>query len=98
LVKNYTQTYKKKYLIVTGHSLGAALSTHCVAQLTALGIKVDYFYNFGSPRVGDSKFHDWFHREYKSFMARITHWKDIVPHLPDEFWGFKHLKNEVSPF
>jgi hypothetical protein len=28
-----------------------------VAHLLHLGIKVDLFYNLGSPRVGDAKFH-----------------------------------------
>jgi predicted lipase len=94
-IDNYTATFKKRYLIVTGHSLGGALSTHAVAHLTALGYKVDYFYNMGSPRVGDERFHDWFTRKYGRFVARIVHWKDQVPHLPDEYWGFHHLHNEI---
>jgi surfactin synthase thioesterase subunit len=57
IVQNYTNIFKKKYLYITGHSLGGALSTHAVAHLLHLGIKVDLFYNLGSPRVGDAKFH-----------------------------------------
>jgi predicted lipase len=41
---------------VTGHSLGAALATHAVADLIANNITVQSFYNFGSPRVGDARF------------------------------------------
>lgn len=96
-VQNYTAVFKKSKLIVTGHSLGAALSTHAVAHLTHLGIKVDLFYNLGSPRVGDAKFHEWFTRVYGKFVGRIVHWKDPVPHLPFEAWGFQHLHNEVLP-
>lgn len=94
-VQNYTSVFKKKYLYVVGHSLGAALATHAVAHLTKLGIKVDVFYNLGSPRVGDSKFHEWFNRALGHFVARITHWRDPVPHLPLEVMGFQHIHNEV---
>jgi predicted lipase len=97
-VQNYTATFKKRYLIVTGHSLGAALAVHAAAHLTAIGIKVDFFYNFGGPRVGDWRFHQWFMNTRKGFVGRVTHWKDQVPHLPDEHWGFEHLHNEVSQF
>jgi predicted lipase len=81
-VQNYTGLFKKKYLYVAGHSLGAALATHAVAHLTHLGIKVDMFHNLGSPRVGDAKFHEWFMRAYGKYVSRITHYKDPVPHLP----------------
>jgi|JI6StandDraft_1071083.scaffolds.fasta_scaffold11293_10 predicted lipase len=94
-VQNYTAVFKKSKLIVTGHSLGAALATHAVGHLLHLGIKVDLFYNLGSPRVGDSKFHDWLSKLYGKFVGRIVHWKDPVPHLPFEAWGFQHLHNEV---
>lgn len=94
-VQNYTAVFKKKYLYVVGHSLGAALATHAVAHLNKLGIKVDVFYNLGSPRVGDSKFHEWFNRVLGHFAARITHWRDPVPHLPLEAMGFQHIHNEV---
>jgi hypothetical protein len=39
--------------MVTGHSLGAAIATHCVGELMHRNIKVDYFYTYGSPRVGN---------------------------------------------
>ena len=29
------------------------------------------------------------------FTARITHLKDIVPHLPPEFMGYVHVNTEV---
>ncbi len=96
MVQNYTAVFKKKNLYITGHSLGAALSTHAVAHLMHYGIKADLFYNLGSPRVGDAKFHDWFTRTYGRFVGRITHHQDPVPHLPLEAMGFQHLHNEVA--
>jgi len=44
---------------VTGHSLGAAMSTFAAADLNNLGYSV-ILYNYGSPRVGDNNFYSWF--------------------------------------
>lgn len=88
--------FRMPRLYVVGHSLGGAIATQAVAHLLTKGIKVDKFYTLGSPRVGDGRFHDWFSRMYKGgFVARITHYKDAVPHLPTESLGFEHLNNEV---
>lgn len=60
--------------------------------------KVTDFYNYGSPRVGDTKFTIWFNEQYggtSHFKARVTHGKDPVPHLPLEDWGFLHVNTEV---
>jgi len=63
----------------TGHSLGAAL-----AQLTAMDLlKAGYsvaMYNFGQPRVGDKNFAAF--ATSKLSTSRVTHDKDIVPHIP----------------
>ena len=58
----------------TGHSLGAALATLGAARFGA----VQGLYTFGSPRVGDAKFHDGFH--VKTF--RFVNNNDIVAKLP----------------
>jgi hypothetical protein len=60
-------------------------------------IKVTDFYNYGCPRVGDTKFTIWFNEQYGGdhFKARVTHRKDPVPHLPLEDWGFLHVNTEV---
>ena len=72
------------------------MSTLAVADLLHQGLHVDEYYSFGSPRVGDKKFYEWFDRVWgKRFKARITHHKDPVPHLPFELWGFHHLNTEV---
>ncbi len=83
---------------VTGHSLGAAIATHVTAHLMVNKYKVTDFYNYGSPRVGDTKFTIWFNEQYGGtthFKARVTHGKDPVPHLPLEDWGFLHVNTEV---
>jgi len=81
---------------VTGHSLGAALATHAAAHITKAGHKVIEFYNFGSPRVGNAKFSQWFDNIVKAnTKARVTHSHDPVPHLPLHDWGFNHISHEI---
>jgi hypothetical protein len=50
--------------------------------------------NFGSPRVGDSDFSDYFTNVIGS-IVRITHQDDIVPHLPPELFNFDHVYTET---
>ena len=44
---------KKDNLIITGHSLGAAMATIITSRLVELGYKNVVLYTYGSPRVGD---------------------------------------------
>ena len=85
-------------LFVTGHSLGAALAVLCATELGAskhsLGKKVEGVYTFGQPRVGNQAFHD-FYGTGTRVSWRVTHNRDIVPHLPLEAMGFHHTSTEV---
>lgn len=85
-------------IFVTGHSLGAALAALCAAELGAsshsLGFPIEGVYTFGQPRVGNTAFTSFYELgEHVSW--RITHWRDIVPHLPFEVLGFRHTSTEV---
>ena len=88
--------YNTQNIILTGHSLGAALST-----LLAFDILKDDVYEgyniyslitFGSPRVGNKEFVNSINN-INSF--RITHYYDIVPHLPQELLKYRHIYQEV---
>ena len=83
-------------LVLTGHSLGGAVTTLAGYALSAdLKFPVDNVYTYGSPRVGNSAFASnappagvtgW----------RVTHHRDIVPHLPpSHVLGFHHVAREV---
>jgi hypothetical protein len=57
-------------------------------------VDVDVLYTFEGARTGN--------QEYASFMnslfpnaIRITHYDDIVPHLPPKWTGFSHHGTEV---
>jgi predicted lipase len=55
--------YPNAPFLVTGHSLGAAIATltaaHLLADFNVNPASVS-LYTFGSPRVGDRAFADWF--------------------------------------
>ena len=59
---DYASTLHKKYptssMLITGHSLGAALSTLCAYDMKFALPSIDiYLYNIGSPRVGNTAFY-----------------------------------------
>lgn len=80
-------------VVFTGHSLGAALTTLAAMDYlqndpTATVI----LYNYGSPRVGNDQFAEWFSSNMK-MRARVTHHKDIVVHSPTHE-RFTHISGE----
>ncbi len=84
--------YPNAKITIFGYSLGACLATHARVHFWELGIPVDVFYTFGSPRVGDSLFADFFNSIiHPGFKARVTFRHDPFPHLPNYDWGFKHI-------
>lgn len=73
---------KGKHVIVTGHSLGAAMATVCASRLHSLGFNLS-LYTFGSPRVGD---HKWSKQFDKITHYRFVNNNDIVCAVPP--YGF----------
>lgn len=78
-------------VVVTGHSLGGALSTLAALTLTSLNTSITLI-NFGSPRVGNRDFAEFASSTIKN-RFRLTHYRDVVPHLP---WTerFVHISGE----
>lgn len=72
--------YPTYQVIVTGHSLGAALATLAAVDIKNAGIPVRLF-NYGSPRVGDNTFSAWV-SSWLTDHSRVTHRKDAVVHQP----------------
>jgi len=68
-------------VVVTGHSLGAAVATIAGAYLRSIGISCD-LYTYGSPRVGNEDFAKYVSSTSQGSTSRITHFNDPVPHLP----------------
>ena len=85
-------------ILITGHSLGGALAT-----FAALDIKRSFkslsnpikMYTFGSPRVGNQVFTDYFMNTLPNAYQRVTHYTDVVVQAPPRQLGFNHAGNEV---
>ena len=93
-IKELINHYKTKTFLLTGHSLGAALSTLLAYDMIKIneGYEVSLI-TFGSPRIGNSDFvYDMF--KYKLYSKRVTHYYDIVPHMPEEILHYLHIPNE----
>ncbi len=81
-----SKNLSNKKVIVTGHSLGAALATLCANRLSK-----DYnaditLYTFGSPRVGDKKWAS----NFTVSAFRFVNNNDIVPAVPGDIM-FDHV-------
>ena len=91
LYAHYTKNAEGKQLLVTGHSLGAALATlysHRICDSNSV------CYTFGSPRVGTPK-----QTKKMSFTAyRFRNNNDIVTKVPPEFLGFSHKSDKTTYF
>jgi len=94
------ETYWAEYgadtpLQITGHSLGAALATHCAIDFyDQKQIQPTFVYTYGQPRVGNEQFAE-FYNSCINLHYRVTHRKDPVPHVPTEDMGFYHVMEEI---
>ncbi|XP_066380262.1 lipase-like isoform X2 [Miscanthus floridulus] len=87
-------------IIVTGHSMGGAIASFCALDLAmSFGSNNVHLMTFGQPRVGNAAFASYF-AKYVTNTIRMTHERDIVPHLPPYFFflpqlTYKHFPREV---
>jgi hypothetical protein len=70
---------KDKTVIISGHSLGAAVSTIVGLDLNQKGYST-VVYNFASPRVGNKLFQELIDNSLNIF--RVVNISDIIPNLP----------------
>jgi predicted lipase len=95
-IKEQNKLYPSYNILITGHSLGAALGTLAAFESVYLyEIKPDkiQLLTYGSPRVGNKAF-----KQYMMaivFSWRTTHYYDIVPHVPEEFLDYIHITQEI---
>jgi len=83
-------------IYITGHSLGGALATLCAVDIkTSVGAANSvYLYTFGTPRVGNAAFAQYF-TSLTAENWRVIHYADLVPHLPLQSMNFHHEPREV---
>lgn len=93
-VLNLQKKHGYKRVIITGHSLGAAVAQLIGMELTAVFIE-NQIYNFGQPRVGNDKYSEFLTKNMEGLLYRFTHNKDTVPHTPPREIGYFHSCREV---
>merc|ERR1712113_1174488 len=75
-------------LVVSGHSLGAAMSTLAAIYIRGeLGLRIENVYTYGKPRVGNYAFVSAFQAlaerdKVSPAMWRVVHFHDPVPRVP----------------
>lgn len=88
-------------VVLTGHSLGGAISALAALELEARGVNVTIT-TFGEPRLGNKnmaeymdKIFPWNVPESDAKYRRVTHADDPVPLLPFESWGWNMHGGEI---
>jgi hypothetical protein len=84
-------------VLVTGHSLGAALAALALPDIVNVlrgqsGVPSDLkitLYNLASPRVGHADFKSFFNARFSCW--RIANTWDLVPNVPPELAGYAHV-------
>ncbi|KAK5979012.1 Triacylglycerol lipase [Trichostrongylus colubriformis] len=88
-------TYK---IWVTGHSLGGALASLAASYIISeeqVPSSTVQLVTFGQPRVGNV-FYAMAHDRQMAYSFRVTHWRDIVPHIPPEYFElYYHHRSEA---
>lgn len=93
--------YNNNKLLITGHSAGASMGTLLYFQLiydSFYNYQFPYLVTFGSPRVGNKEFVNRIinYQKIKDTISyRVTHYYDMVPHVPQEFLNYNHIPNEI---
>jgi predicted lipase len=94
-VNNISKKYDTQQILITGHSLGGAIATLLSFDILYNNLNYDIkLITFGSPRVGNQHFVENFNK-YNIYSKRITHYYDIVPHLPQQFLNYRHISQEI---
>lgn len=89
VVEKYVANGGKK-VILTGHSLGGALSSIAAYHYSKIYQDLDIFtYTFGSPRVGNTTFAE---NKCHSQGCRVYNYQDLVPMVPFTF-RFEHVNS-----
>lgn len=101
-VRQLRATRPEAQLIVTGHSLGAALVPKLVAHLDYAGIPTRFAVAHCAPRGGNRAWAEWYDSRFT--YDRTPTWSivniragepDMVTRVPKRRWGFRHTGRRV---
>jgi predicted lipase len=84
-------------VVVTGHSLGAALALLELVYLplhVPEGTRVSAF-TYGMPRVGNEPFANYVDATHNGNLTHINNKEDVIPIVPGKSLGYVHPSGEV---
>ncbi|KAJ9089357.1 hypothetical protein DSO57_1013730 [Entomophthora muscae] len=84
-------------LIITGHSLGAAVATLAASDLLhrkMITPKRLHLFTYGEPRTGNLAFVRWLNSQ-PAHITRVVNENEIVPHVPPASFGSAHHSTEM---
>ncbi|KAI0769615.1 alpha/beta-hydrolase [Trametes elegans] len=96
-VQSALESTGSKKVVVTGHSLGAAIAS-IDGMMLRMKLDPSIFVNtvvFGLPRVGNQAWADLVDSTLGSSFTFVTNQKDPVPLVPPQELQFQHPSNEV---
>ena len=94
VVKEQLEKYPNYEIIVSGHSLGGALSTLFGFELSKEIQNKITIYSFASPRVGNLNFKKKFTERKNLKHFRVTYKRDIVPSFP--MLNYHHVGTHIK--
>ena len=96
-LKSLKSKYPQAKTVISGHSLGAAMANFAYLDACDFLSQNDLLITYGSPRVGNFKFANFYNLKScgGGNRIRVTHNRDPVPHLPLQIMGFQHAISEI---
>lgn len=93
---NYLRArYPNAQIQLTGHSLGGAIATLIAADISLQINQPITFYTFGSPRIGNPAWAEWFLSTFHGHYYRVTHGRDLIVHMGLEAMDYRHIPQEI---
>ncbi|KAF9644329.1 alpha/beta-hydrolase [Thelephora ganbajun] len=96
-VKNLIRTKGANSVVTVGHSLGGAIAEldtvylrlNLPSSVTVNGV------TYGTPRVGNPAWANWFDSKVNGSFKRINHHADPIPIMPGRGMGYRHVSGEI---
>lgn len=82
-------------VLVTGHSLGAALAVLAAARLSEAGLPVAGVYTFGQPRTGLGAFTSAYNGRLGNVTFRFVNHIDLVTRVPLLIQRYRHVDTRM---
>lgn len=92
-IQNLHSIFRGANIIITGHGLGGSLAMLAAAETAKIYGVVYAVYTFGSCRVGNIKFADYYDKLVPNTF-RVINYADLLPHLPIQAAGYQHSSYE----